>query len=235
MDGTRWDGDWRERRRSATMAAMTAFDATRTVGVLLFDGFEPLDAFGPVEAFVIAEWPGSKPGDPRPFRVVTVAERLAPVAMRGGVRVAPEHDLAGCPALDVLLVPGGPGTRTGYRSASLLDFIAARAAAVEVLASVCTGAALLAAAGVLSGLEATTNRRAFDWVVSVSPADVRWDRTRRWVDAGRVVTSAGVSAGTDMALHLVERLAGGEVARVAASRMEYRWERSSACLEPRGA
>lgn len=204
---------------------MTTSIATRTVGVLLFPGFEPLDAFGPVEAFVVAEWPGSNPNDPRPFQVVTVARDLAPVAMRGGPRVLPDHDLDGCPPLAVLVVPGGPGTRVEYRSESLLRFIATHAGSVEVLASVCTGAALLGNAGVLSGLEATTNRRAFDWVVSVSPPEVRWDRARRWVDAGRVVTSAGVSAGTDMALHLVERLAGAEVARGAAARMEYRWER----------
>lgn len=202
--------------------------ATRTVGVLLFPEFEPLDVFGPVEAFVIAEWPGAKPDDPRPFRVVTVAQTLVPIAMRGGVRAVPDHDLTGCPALDVLLVPGGPGTRAERGNRALLEFIVARAATVDVLASVCTGAVLLAAAGVLAGLEATTNRRAFDWVVSASPGDVRWDRTRRWVDAGRVVTSAGVSAGTDMALHLVERLAGEDVARAAATRMEYRWDRSSA-------
>ncbi|HET7827089.1 MAG TPA: DJ-1/PfpI family protein, partial [Anaeromyxobacter sp.] len=151
------------------MAPTTSPRTTRTVGVLLFPEFEPLDAFGPVEAFVIAEWPGATPQDARPFRVVTVADGLSPVAMRGGVRVAPDHDLAGCPALDVLLVPGGPGTRSGHRDRALLDFIRTRAAAVEVLASVCTGAALLANAGVLEGLEATTNRRAFDWVVSASP------------------------------------------------------------------
>ncbi len=200
-------------------------NSTRTVGLLLFPGFEPLDAFGPVEAFVISEWPGARPEDARPFRVVTIAEALEPVAMRGGILVVPEHDLATCPPLDMLLVPGGPGTRTEYGNRSLLEFIRSRARAVGVLCSVCTGAALLANAGVLSGLEATTNRRAFDWVVSVSPPDVRWERTRRWVDAGRIVTSAGVSAGTDMALHLVARLAGEEIAIAAAARMEYRWER----------
>jgi transcriptional regulator GlxA family with amidase domain len=206
---------------------MTTTHRTRKVGVLLFHEFEPLDAFGPVEAFVIAEWPGAGPQDPHPFRVVTVAESRSPVAMRGGVRVAPDHDLASCPALDVLLVPGGPGTRIELRNRAVLDFVRARAAAVEVLASVCTGAVLLANAGVLEDAEATTNRRAFDWVVAASPPGVRWDRTRRWVDAGRIVTSAGVSAGTDMALHLVARLAGEEVARAAATRMEYRWERDA--------
>jgi transcriptional regulator GlxA family with amidase domain len=199
----------------------------RTVGVLLFPGFEPLDAFGPVEAFAIASWPGAGALAAAPFKVVTVAQTLAPLAMRGGPRVVPDHDLSSCPPLDVLLVPGGPGTRAEVENEALLGFIASRAGAVEVLCSVCTGAALLGRAGVLSGLEATTNRRAFDWVVSVSPPDVRWDRDRRWVDAaGRVVTSAGVSAGTDMALHLVARLAGEEVAIEAAQRMEYAWQRS---------
>lgn len=201
---------------------------TRTVGLLLFPGFEPLDAFGPVEAFVISEWPGARLDSPRPFKLVTVAAQAEAVAMRGGTLVLPDCDVASCPALDVLLVPGGTGTRTEYRNRELLDFIAARAPSLEVLASVCTGAALLGAAGALDGLPATTNRRAFDWVVSVSPPSVRWDRESRWVDAGRVVTSAGVSAGTDMALHLVERLAGPEVAEEAARRMEYRWERSPA-------
>ncbi len=198
---------------------------TRTVGLLLFPDFEPLDAFGPVEAFVIAEWPDSKPGDPGPFRVVTVAQAVAPLAMRGGTRVVPDYDLTGCPHLDLLLVPGGPGTRAEYRNPALLRFISARSRAVQVLASVCTGAALLANAGVLAGLEATTNRRAFGWVVSVSPPDVRWSQVHRWVDAGLVVTSAGISAGTDMALHLVERFIGEAAAKAAAVRMEYRWER----------
>ncbi len=208
-----------------TIGDMTGPARNRTIGVLVFPEFEPLDVFGPVEAFVIAEWPGARPEDPRPFRVVTVSQTLAPVPMRGGPRVLPDHDLSGCPLLDVLLVPGGPGTRVEHRNAALLGFIADRARSVEVVASVCTGAALLANAGILSGLEATTNRRAFDWVESVSPRDIRWDRARRWVDAGHVVTSAGVSAGTDMALHLVARLAGADVARASATRMEYRWDR----------
>jgi transcriptional regulator GlxA family with amidase domain len=197
---------------------------TRTVGVILFTDFEPLDVFGPVEAFVIAPSPGVPTREP-PFQVVTVAELAGPVVMRGGLRVIADHDFASCPALDVLLVPGGPATRTEYKNPALLRFLATRAKAVEVIASVCTGAVLLAAAGLLGGLEATTNRRAFDWVASVSPPDVRWDRSRRFVDTGQLVTSAGVSAGTDMALHLVERLVGEEAARAAAERMEYAWIR----------
>ena len=192
----------------------------RTVGLLLFPGFEPLDAFGPVEAFAIAERDGAAP-----FHVVAIAERADPVPMRGGPRALPDHTLEAAPPLDLLLVPGGPGTRTAYADAELRAFLRAQATRVEVLASVCTGAALLGAAGLLDGLPATTNRRSFDWVVSVSSPSVKWDRSARYVDAGRVVTSAGVSAGTDMALHLVARLAGEDVAQAAAMRMEYRWER----------
>ncbi len=203
---------------------------TRTVGLVLFPGFEPLDAFGPVEAFVVARFPGRVDDDPpHPFRVVTTAEDPGPVAMTGGPRVLPDCALTACPALDVLLVPGGAGSRRECRNAPLLDFLRARASRVEVLASVCTGAALLAAAGLLDGHPATTNRRSFDWVAGLAPS-AHWDRTARWVDAAPVATAAGVSAGTDMALHLVERLIGPAAAETAARRMEHRWLRIPADL-----
>jgi transcriptional regulator GlxA family with amidase domain len=178
--------------------------------------------FGPVEALIIARFPGQDEEPPFPFRILTVAERAEPVVMTGGPRVVPDHALEDCPQLDILLVPGGRGTRTEYQNNRLIDFIRRRAKDVEVLASVCTGAALLGRAGVLAGVPATTNRRAFEWVVSVAP-EARWSRTVRWSEAGRVVTAAGVSAGTDMALHLVARLLGPEVASASARRMEYAW------------
>ncbi|HZZ85812.1 MAG TPA: DJ-1/PfpI family protein [Anaeromyxobacteraceae bacterium] len=199
----------------------------RTIGVLLYPQFEPLDAFGPVEAFAIAEIPDADPGAPPPFRVVTLAESLDPVAMRGGPRVLPDFDLGAAPPLEVLLVPGGPGARREVRNPVLLDFVRRQAGQARVVASICTGAALLGVAGLLSGREATTNRRSFDWVISTCPGDIRWNRTARWVDQGPVVTSAGVSAGTDMALHLVARLLGSAAADAAAKRMEHRWEREA--------
>src|SRR6266567_3654689 len=146
----------------------------RTVGVLLFPQFEPLDVFGPVEVFAMAETPGAAPGAPPPFRIVTLAESKDPVAM-----------------------PGGPGTRREVRNHALLDFIRRQAREAQVVASICTGAALLGVAGLLSEREATTNRRAIDWVISTCPGDIRWNRTARWVDQGPIVTSAGVSAGID--------------------------------------
>ena len=159
---------------------------TRTVGILLFPGFEPLDAFGPVEAFVIARFPGQESDEPPyPFGVLTVAETALAVPMTGGLRVVPDVTLTECPPLDVLLVPGGAGARRECRNTVLLHFVRERAAEVEVLASVCTGAALLGAAGLLGGCAATTNRRAFEWVASLAPG-ARWDPDVRWVDTGRM-------------------------------------------------
>jgi transcriptional regulator GlxA family with amidase domain len=201
---------------------MATMRPTRTVGVLLFPGFEPLDVFGPVEAFVISRFPGAGEEPPHPFRVVMIGASRDPIPMTGGPRVTPDHDFGDCPRVELLLVPGGMGTRTEHRNERLLGFLREQSRRAEVVASVCTGAVLLGCAGLLDGQPATTNRRAFDWVASTVPS-ARWDRTVRWVDAGRVVTSAGVSAGTDMALHLVGRLLGAEAAATAARRMEYSW------------
>ncbi len=196
---------------------------SRRVGLLLFPEFEPLDVFGPVEALTVAHFSGRDDDDPPyPFQVVSVAEKDTPVVMRGGMRVVPDHTFAHCPKLDILIAPGGFGTRTQYKNETLHAFVRAQAQRTEIIASVCTGAALLGSAGLLDGVRATTNRRAFFWVQSVVPGAV-WDQSARWVDSGNIVTSAGISAGTDMTLHLVARLLGSEVARAAASRMEYVW------------
>lgn len=189
------------------------------VGLLVFPGFEPLDLFGPVEAFSIARLPDESEA----FRLVNVAASREPVAMSGGLKVLPDYTFADCPQVEILLVPGGMGTRKLVDDAATLAFIRRQSEGAEVVASVCTGAALLGRAGLLDGLPATTNRRAFEWVQSVAPG-ARWDQTVRWVDNGKVITSAGVSAGTDMALYLVARLLGQEVAEAAALRMEYRWD-----------
>jgi transcriptional regulator GlxA family with amidase domain len=185
----------------------------RTLGVVLFPGFELLDVFGPLEAFGVLK---------KDFTIVLVAERAGPVASAQGPRAVAERSFADCPPTELLLVPGGIGTRTEVDNRVLVEWIAARAAAAEVTTSVCTGAALLARAGVLDGRRATTNKRSFQWVVEQGPR-VEWVRTARWVDAGTVVTSSGVSAGIDMALAVIARLCGDEVAERVAIGMEYRW------------
>jgi transcriptional regulator GlxA family with amidase domain len=192
--------------------------AQKTVGVLLFPDFELLDVFGPLEAFGHAkDW----------FRVITVAERAGAVASAQGPRAMADHGFADCPAIDILLVPGGMGTRREVGNAALVHWIARQARGAETATSVCTGAALLARAGVLDGRRATSNKRAFGWVAAQGPK-VDWVRQARWVDDGNVVTSSGVSAGIDMALHLIGRIAGPAVRDDIATRMEYEWHSDAA-------
>jgi len=191
--------------------------AARTLAVVLFPGFEVLDVFGPLEAFG---------GLPDHFRVVTVAASAGPVPSAQRTASVAEAGFADCPPSPLLLVPGGIGTRQEVENAALLDWLRARAADAEVVMSVCTGASLLARAGLLDGRRATTNKRSFQWVVSQGPR-VTWVPVARWVDDGKFVTSSGVSAGIDMALHVIERLAGRDVAEGAALRMEYEWHRDA--------
>lgn len=194
----------------------------RTVGILVFDGVEVLDFCGPFEVFATTIMPGADPLDEaaRPFLVLTIAERADPVCCSGGLLVHPHHTIENHPPLDILVVPGGYGTRREANNTRLLDWIAAQDERTELTTSVCTGAFLLAARGLLDGREATTHWGSIDRLRQTHPAvQVRDDR--RWVDTGRIITSAGVSAGIDMALHVVARLLGPDVARATARRMEY--------------
>jgi len=189
----------------------------RALGVLLFPEFELLDVFGPLEAFgnlLVREH----------YRVLLVAEQAGPVASAQVARAVADHGFADCPRLDVLLVPGGIGTRREVDNAALMAWIATRTAEAELVTSVCTGAALLARAGVLDGRRATTNKRAFDWVASQGPR-VDWVRKARWVDDGKFVTSSGVSAGIDMSLAIIARTVAPATAERIARLMEYAWHR----------
>lgn len=207
------------------MTLAPVFPPTLRVGILVFEGFEPIDVWGFTEAFTVARFIGTSYSDhaPRPFEVLLVAneERTgpsalpAPVRSMNGPRVMP--DIFRGDALDanlhILMIPGGGGTwalldRKNHAAYdALLEWVKKMDARVELMTSVCTGAAVLAAAGVLDGRPAATNHQTFDWVTAFGPR-VRWDNVARWVDAGRHVTSAGVSAGTDMAFYLVQRLQG---------------------------
>lgn len=189
----------------------------RTVGVLLYPAFESLDVFGPVEAF------GCLPGL---FRVVMVAEHAGPVSSAQGPRTIADYTFEDCPPLDVLLVPGGIGTQEQLGNQRLLDWLTRRAAETPIVSSVCSGSWLLARAGLLDGKRATSNKMFFAAARESGP-HVEWVARARWVDAGKFVTSSGVSAGTDMALHLVARLAGRETAENAARAMEYEWHRDA--------
>jgi transcriptional regulator GlxA family with amidase domain len=191
------------------------------VGILIFDGVEVLDFCGPFEVFSIARLDeAQRQQTGSPFEVKLVAPSLDVVTATGGLRVLPDYALSDCPALEVLVVPGGAGVRREIDNAALLKWIATRAANTPVVASVCTGALLLARAGLLDGLPVTTHWALLDWLRAECPA-AQVDAERRVIDTGHIVTSAGVSAGIDMALSLVSRYSGEDVAAATARRMEY--------------
>lgn len=193
------------------------------VGILLFDDVEVLDFAGPFEVFSrtrLQAGPASRRSeDTAPFRVFTVARSLDPVVATGGLRVLPDHDFAATPPIDLLVVPGGLGTRALLDDSATLGWIGATAARARQVASVCTGSLLLARAGLLAGRRATTHWGALDLLDSLG-AGVRVERDARVVDDG-VVTSAGVAAGIDMAFYLVESRFGREVADETARYIEY--------------
>jgi transcriptional regulator GlxA family with amidase domain len=189
----------------------------RTLGMLLFEGFELLDVFGPCEAFGIRDLDGA-------FRLAMVAAKAGSIASAQGPRAVAEFGFDDCPPLDVILVPGGIGTRREVGNDALISWLRARSETAELVTSVCTGAGLLARAGLLDGRRATTNKRSFAWVEGQGP-HVNWVKQARWVEDGKFATSAGVSAGIDMALAIIARLVSLEKAEQAANAMEYEWHR----------
>ena len=212
-----------------------AFPPTQRVGIFVYDKFEPIDVFGFAEAFTIARFLGTGYDDPPPypFSVTLIGQRREPVRSINGPAVMPDWDMAQAltEPLDVLMIPGGGGTwplldekADPAGVAALLDWVRRMDERVTLMTSVCTGAAVLARAGLLDGHPATTNHASFDWVAQHGPA-VLWDSVSRWVDAGRYATSAGVSAGIDLGFYLVSRLAGRAVAENAVVSAEYDWHR----------
>lgn len=190
----------------------------KTVGVLLFEGFELLDVFGPLEAW------GMHAEIANGCTIVTAAEAAGAVKSAQGPRAMADYSLTDCPRIDVILVPGGIGTRREINNAPLLEWLRRRAAEAQIVTSVCTGAALLARAGLLDGCRATSNKLSFKWVTEQGPA-VQWIEQARWVEDGKFATSSGVAAGIDMTLALIARLSGAETAEQIAIRMEYEWHR----------
>lgn len=189
----------------------------RRLGVILYPGFELLDVFGPLEMF------GNMPGI---VEVAMVAQTSGPVISAQGPSVVAEHGFADCPHLDMLLVPGGIGTRTEIDNPMMLGWLAARVAVAEIAMTVCTGTAILARAGVLDGRRATTNKMLFHWVAEQGP-NVQWVKEARWVEDGKFVTSSGVSAGIDMALAVIARLSGEQMSHTLAVGTEYEWHRDA--------
>lgn len=195
---------------------------TRTLAILIFDEVEVLDFCGPFEVFSVS----NRFTDPAAFRVLTVAEHPRPVRTRGGLSVNPHHQLSDCPQPDLLLVPGGQGTRHEMHNPVLRKWIRETAGHAEFVLSVCTGSLLLATAGLLDGREVTTHHGSFELLRQTAPRATVLEN-RRFVDSGNVVCSAGIAAGIDMSLQVVNRLMGGTVAEQTARQMEYPWNRDA--------
>jgi transcriptional regulator GlxA family with amidase domain len=199
----------------------------RRVAVVLFEGFTVLDVYGPVQAFASARTARPDGSWHRHFEIVTIAEKAGPIKAGEGPTTHADYAFADAPAYDILLVPGGFGTRQAIHNAPLLLALTAASRKASVTTTVCTGSALLARTGLMDGRPATSNKVAWDWVVQQGPR-VKWQRQARWVDDGDLVTSSGVSAGVDMALSVVARLHGVDMARQAARFMEYVWHEDPA-------
>ncbi len=188
-----------------------------TVGTLLYEDFELLDVFGPLEMFGLLE---------DRVRLVMLAEEPGLVRSHQRPVALADSALGEVRQLDVLLVPGGMGTRREVLNPEFLAGLAATAQVSAYIASVCTGSALLARAGLLDGKRATSNKRAFGWVKSQGPK-VNWVAEARWVEDGKFFTSSGVAAGMDMALGLIERLFDRATSEEVANRAEYEWHSDS--------
>jgi transcriptional regulator GlxA family with amidase domain len=204
----------------------------KRVGIIIFNDIEVLDFCGPFEVLSVTRLDEERRRDePSPFEVLLVAQSTEPVTTTGGMRVLPHSSFDNCPPLDILVVPGGWGTRAEMKNAVMLAFVKARAAEVETLTSVCTGSLILGNAGLLDGLRATTHWRSLGLMQQLFPK-VAVDTQSHVVEDGKVLTSAGISAGIDLALRLVLRYCGEPVARATARHMEYPYPESNARRVP---
>jgi transcriptional regulator GlxA family with amidase domain len=189
---------------------------TKSIALLLFPDVEVLDFAGPFEVLSVAnEIDGCKQ-----FDLSIIAADAAPVRARNGLKIVPDHTLASCPPIDILIIPGGFGTRALLTQPTIIDWVRQRAATAEVVFSICTGSLVLAQAGLLDGLTITTHHSALDRLAKLAPRSII-DSSQRFHDNGKFITAAGISAGIDAALHLAARLFSDEVVAKTLIEMEY--------------
>ena len=185
----------------------------RRIGALIFPGFELLDMFGPLQMFGLLK---------DEFEIFMVAEVEGDVPSNQGPRTIADATFETRASFDLVLVPGGQGTRNEVNNPTTISWLKKVQPDAEIMLSVCTGSALFAKAGLLDGVRATTNKEAFDWVASRGP-QVEWVKKARWVRDGSYFTSSGISAGMDMSLAVISHLLGKERAEQVAIWAEYNW------------
>lgn len=191
--------------------------AARTLGIVLYDGFELLDVYGPAEMF-------GNVG--KALDVVMISEEAGEVTSAQGPITVAKYGFDDCPQLDIVLVPGGIGTLRQLRNEAMLNWLRDQAEEAEIVSSVCSGSAILAKAGLLDGYRATSNKVYFSLAENNGP-DVEWVKKARWVEDRDRVTSSGVSAGIDMSLAIISRLYGEAAAETIANGTEYTWHRDA--------
>jgi transcriptional regulator GlxA family with amidase domain len=191
----------------------------RNTAILIFDDAEVLDFCGPFEVFSVT----NELNNYELFNVFTVAERKRTIRAKNGLKVQPDYSFRSSPAADILLIPGGSGTRKVMHDNRALSWIKSIAAGAELLLTVCTGSLVLAKTSLLDGLKATTHHEVIPLLRETAP-DTEILPTRRFIDNGSVVVSAGISAGIDMCLYVVARLHGSGIADRTARYMEYPWK-----------
>jgi transcriptional regulator GlxA family with amidase domain len=189
----------------------------RNVAIFIYEGVELLDFAGPGEVFAAAETIDGQSA----FNVYTVAASADPIVSQGFVKVTPQHTIENCPRPDIIVVPGG-ATNNAMSDQKVMAWIKATGREAEITMSVCTGAFMLARAGLLDGRKATTHRASISRLKKEALTATALEK-KRFVDSGQVLTTAGVSAGIDGALHVVERLLGLPAAQLTAKYMEYDW------------
>jgi Transcriptional regulator containing an amidase domain and an AraC-type DNA-binding HTH domain len=189
---------------------------SRSVHILIFDEVEVLDFAGPFEVFAVA---GRRDGL-SPFDVSVVSHRREAITARGGLSINPKYGFGDCPDTDILLIPGGRGTRVVINDRAVIDWVIAKAASAELVLSVCSGALVLGRAGLLNGVSATTHYSAMDELRLSAPMATVHENARV-VDNGHVILSAGVAAGIDLSLHVVQKLFGSAMADETANYIEY--------------
>ncbi len=189
----------------------------RNLAILIFDDVEVMDFAGPFEVFSVTD----ELSNHKLLNVYTVGQK-AIIRAKNGLKVVPDYSSESCPAPDYLIIPGGSGTRPLLGDEKILDWIVQTATNCENVLSVCTGSLVLAKAGLLRGLKATTHHEAIGELEEMVP-ETEIVRDQRFVDNGKVLTSAGVAAGIDMSLYMVSRLYGEEMAVKIAKYIEYRY------------
>ncbi len=189
------------------------------LAILIFDDIEVLDFAAPFEVFAVT----SELNNYEPFNVFLVAETQRTYKAVNGLQVVPNYEISNCPNPDILILPGGVGTRTQMHNQKLITWIKKISERAELLMSVCTGARLLAKAGLLDRLEITTHHEAYDELRQLVPTASVKER-KRFVDQDKILTTGGISAGIDGSLYVVNKLLGQEIARKTAIYMEYDWQ-----------